>query len=527
MRIPVDALLVSRAVNITGNVTDSTLLLPASQPPFAEKLDPQIGAFSIEMDHWRDWAGNVTGQPNTFVNTALGHLSERTGQPVYFRVGANSEDRATLDLSVEIMQAEFPAPTPDVPAPEADHIAIGRDFYALSGNLPEGTFFHWGVNLKVLNDTETEAQLRHLADTFQGSGKDKTKNVKLKLIEIGNEPDFYQGIGTVKAGWEEWNAANYTVTWARLAKAATKIFKFDQDTKLAPGAYANFSPQYGSLSWTPIVSYENNVFVDKTVRKDTGQWSMHMYSGAFSADIPVHVGTLMDKSNIRSNMSTKASDIKATRAQGLTYVLAETNSYANHGVPGLSNGGEQVMWAVDTMLHGATMGIARQHFHNGRGFKYNVLQPIALDGTGVDDGVGRGDRPHVMPLYYAILIVNEAVGMTGNSYVAEIPTFTNSLSAYAIWENGKLVRAVVVNTDVYTADSPARSGIKLALSNLGTTSVTVKRFHTPYTNATNGFTWAGQSFDTETSDPEGELAEELVAGSVEIEASSVVLLSFK
>lgn len=99
MRLSITPLLLARntttsSVAITGNVTDTALFLPSSQPGWAEKLDPQISGFSIEMDHWRDWAGNYTGQSNAFVNTALGHLSERTGQPVFFRVGGKLETQS-------------------------------------------------------------------------------------------------------------------------------------------------------------------------------------------------------------------------------------------------------------------------------------------------------------------------------------------------------------------------------------------------------------------------------------------------
>lgn len=58
---------------------------------------------------------------------------------LFIRVGANSQDQATVDLDVPVMKTTFPNPTPDVPNPEADHIFIGRDFYALSGNFPADT----------------------------------------------------------------------------------------------------------------------------------------------------------------------------------------------------------------------------------------------------------------------------------------------------------------------------------------------------------------------------------------------------
>jgi hypothetical protein len=78
-------LLVSRA--ISGNITNATVSIEQWQPKYAEKFDPQLPALSIEMDRWFDWSGSTVGQPNTFINTVFGQLKERTGYPMYLRVG--------------------------------------------------------------------------------------------------------------------------------------------------------------------------------------------------------------------------------------------------------------------------------------------------------------------------------------------------------------------------------------------------------------------------------------------------------
>lgn len=57
----------------------------------------------------------------------------------FFGFPANSEDRGVLELNQQVANVTFPEATPLVPYPEAEHIGIGRDFYALSQNLPDGT----------------------------------------------------------------------------------------------------------------------------------------------------------------------------------------------------------------------------------------------------------------------------------------------------------------------------------------------------------------------------------------------------
>lgn len=69
----------------------------------------------------------------------------------------------------------------------------------------------WGLNLRSsLNKTETVAQARLLADTFEGSRAHLTRNVKLVNVEIGNEPDFYGPTRYgVRGPYDSWNVANY------------------------------------------------------------------------------------------------------------------------------------------------------------------------------------------------------------------------------------------------------------------------------------------------------------------------------
>jgi hypothetical protein len=99
------------------------------------------------------------------------------------------------------------------------------------------------------------------------------------------------------------------------------------------------------------------------------------------------------------------------------------------------------------MLLTASHGVERCHFHHGVGFQYNTFQPISNSGDG--SGI---DRPHILPLYNAFLLVNEAIGSTGDSWVAEIGTQNNSISAYGIYENKELTRLVVINHQVYRGD---------------------------------------------------------------------------
>lgn len=58
--------------------------------------------------------------------------------------------------------------------------------------------------------------------------------------------------------------------------------------------------------------------------------SQHHYSGTFCFGNGAVLQDLMTKAYIRSNLTSFSPDIAATRAQGLPYVLGETNSFSCH-----------------------------------------------------------------------------------------------------------------------------------------------------------------------------------------------------
>lgn len=233
-----------------------------------------------------------------------------------------------MNLSVEVMNATFPEPTEAVPQPEAESIFIGHDFYALSGNLPEGTSFMWGLNLKSLNKSETAAQARLVAEAFQGARSNLTKHVKLVDIEVGNEPDFYGPNTRVPGPLDSsWDLTNYSTTWQQYAEVVQGAIRFDvgeDSPKFSPGAFTGFVAPGWSVDGAIVAG-----ILDRTeLRSLTAQFGTHLYSGAFSPSLKFSPGELMNKKFIRGNLTTKASEIKAAKAFGVNYSLTETNSFA-------------------------------------------------------------------------------------------------------------------------------------------------------------------------------------------------------
>jgi hypothetical protein len=372
-----------------------------------------------------------------------------------------------------------------------------------------------------LNQTETLAQISLLSEAFPLNSP-----VKLRELEIGNEMDLGR-LGDL------FTPENYTNTWKQYAKTAIDQKKItlgeSSGTYLSPGAFARSIRFNTNWIWTAISTFGAGLLDDKVIAKATKQFTGHLYSASYNAAFAVTPGVLMNKAYVRGNLTTRLADVQVTRKYGLDYVLVSQHLYKavgytayvhrgsptptpskfhlshlhhgetpctshvisgdhSHGAPGASNAAEAAIWGVDYMLYSASIGISRVHFHNGRGFPYSVVQPSVLAGSGVDDGLNHQDRPHIGPLFNSFLIVAEAIGTTGNSYVAELGTSSGSVSAYGIYEKGLLKRVVLLNAAVYVPGTAGgRSGEKVTLSGWASNQyATVKRFEAPYTNSTSG-----------------------------------------
>jgi hypothetical protein len=124
------------------------------------------------------------------------------------------------------------------------------------------------------------------------------------------------------------------------------------------------------------------------------------------------------------------------------------------------------------------MGISRVYLSHGVGYRYSSIQPI----SGIKDD-GRGlDRAHIMPLYYAMLFVNEAIGDgKEDKYVVELGTTDPRFAAYGVYEGKRLRRVVVINTEVHF-EGERRKELHVHLDGVGE-GTKVKRLHVPFTSA--------------------------------------------
>ncbi|KAJ6513350.1 glycoside hydrolase family 79 protein [Mycena sanguinolenta] len=491
----------------------------------AQSVTGNLVSLSIEQDRWLDWSGNVS-RNNFFFNT-LDNIVAITGVSPTIRIGADSEDHTNFSPNVPFVQQLFPPPTTTVPYPEATSIVAGPGFYEGAQFLPSGTGVTWGVNFGGQNLTAVFLETKAILAAF-ASPAVKNAGITLDFLELGNEADLYNGNGLRASTY---NVAQYTTQWIQFATNMSQTANLaNSDTKIWGAAFAGSS--HTTTGFSPQGIFANGI-LNSAPGNFINTISQHHYSGSFCAGSEGLLQDLMTKSTIRSNLSSFTPDIEATQDQGLDYVLGETNSYSCHGAPGVSNTAGAALWTLDYALFASQLGISRVYFHDGIGYKYNLIQPVTLTRSTLDGStLATPQLPHVQPQYYAAIIAAEAIGDSGDTQAVELNINNARISGYAFYESGVLKRAVFINSLAFTTGQTSRTSTHLDLSFSGSgtkpTSFSVKRLVIGHADDVANLTWGGQTYETSNARVGGTATSETgtVSAGIDIPATQAILISF-
>ncbi|KIP06086.1 glycoside hydrolase family 79 protein [Phlebiopsis gigantea 11061_1 CR5-6] len=542
-----------------------TVTLPTIAPPTSQPLSNTLLSFSIEQDRWPDWSG--IDSRNEFTYNALTRLAGLTGRPPKIRVGANSEDHTVWDPTVTVNEDEFPPPNTVTPYPEATHIAVGNEYYELSKWLPSGTHMTWGVNLGLDNATNAANMARAILNAFSTAAV-RASGVVLDLIEIGNEPDLYSNNGLRS---KSYNVSDYVADWINISTPVAQAIESHplsrrtaskRGSNAVQGAVNIQACSFAGQGFTPTEVFDLGL-LDSTPGELVSVVSQHRYSGAFCSGGDFPLVSFMSKASVRSNLTLWELDVATAVNNGLAYILGETGSIACHGAPGVSNTAGAALWVVDYTLFAASIGIGELHFHEGVGFKYNFIQPVALNRSTIDGSpLDPPSPPHIMPSFYGALLIGSAVSSNSLSFpwpvshatlntpssstwgmarIVELDVPADNVSGYAVFDAGVLQRAIFINLDAWLSSMEAagdtRPGVHIDLGFAaanGTAGfrggkVQVRRLAIDHADDLGNLTWAGQSYeDSSDASPTGQEVVEVVevGDGVDLQASEAVLLSF-
>jgi hypothetical protein len=496
--------------------------IPLTAPAAAFSLSRSFVSLSIEADRWTDWVG-TTSRNDFFFNT-LDNLQQLTGIPPQIRIGGNSEDHTNIGDNVQFSETIFPAVTATVPYPEATNITVGDEYYGAAKFLPKNTHVIWGLNLGQNNLSAAFLEAKALVNAFNSSPI-KDACIVLEAIEIGNEADLYSHNG---ARPKNFTSTEYVAEWI---KFATNVSAF------VPSCTSFLGASFAASSHSTSGFSPQAIFDEEILSSPPGSMistiSQHHYSGTFCFGSSGVLRDLMAKATIRGNLTDFAPDIAATIKEGRHYILGETNSYSCHGAPGVSNTAGAALWALDYLLFASQLGISRVFFHDGIGFKYNLVQPVTLNRSTLDGSpLSTPLPPHIQPQYYAAIIAAEAIGNSGNTQVIELNINDTTISGYAFYQGAQLKKAILINSlAFFTTTTTPRPSTHVDLTFASATvfsQMNVKRLFVPHADDTSGLTWGGQTYETSDARVSGSLETSTVdvTNGVDIQATEVVMLTF-
>lgn len=257
----------------------------------------------------------------------------------------------------------------------------------------------WGLNL-LTGDPSKEASEAAYVASIAGSN--------LTGFTIGNEPDAYVQHGYRPAGWD---FADFYEEWSQIRDAVIA---------LAPSAKV-----IGAETCCQTNQLQSFAQVEQSDPALVGL-SQHFYiSHTTAPTIPL----LLDPSVIQQFVASAKQGMSLAEADKKPFLITESNSFSDGGVPGITNTLAAALWLSDYLLEGASLGVGQVDLHEAPTASYN-----AIDENGAPT-----------PLYYALLLFHT---MTNQAHLLPSSLFTQlNLTAYAAANASGGLGIVLINKE--------------------------------------------------------------------------------
>ncbi|KAJ0414830.1 hypothetical protein BJY00DRAFT_320701 [Aspergillus carlsbadensis] len=407
----------------------ATFSVPASPPANASKqLAAAPVGVSLEFFTFPEYITEVAS-----TNTCLENLKDLTGVWPPMRIGGTTQDRATYDAS----SADAVTYTVADPADAPDTLTYGPSFISLAASYSGSVVL--GLNRR-LND---------IANTISAASLAVEQMSNLKALELGNEPNFFTSSDPIAGGTSWTAAADYAsqVAWQDAVcgnLSATEI--------ISAGVYFGTSPM--------SIQGLGEVEVERDAYQFVAEYCSHNYPQSSST---ADLAALMGHSEIAAQIEGFAAEVEAAEALGKPHVFGETNS-ATQGGGGISPTFGAALWIVDYVMQTVLLGTEALYFHQGT--------------IGNCQYCWWGRYTTGAPYYGAYFAT---LALANADQIAPLDDQTSSIAAYAIYQDGEPVRALLYNSEYYTSGTrPAES---YTLTGLSSASVTAKRLTAAYSTS--------------------------------------------
>ncbi len=441
----------------------------------------EFSGFSIEYPDLKQFTGQrATGSTfnqvlkspgfNPIFTQLLKNLATyKNGWPMV-RVGGNSTDESWWNPTLRSRPLGIKN---DITQDTLDNL--------VGSTSPNGSRLILGLNLGQNNPAQ--------AKEFAQAALSGLPSGKVDLFELGNEPDIF-----TSHPYSSGPLTSQTI-FVRLAGYSFAKYLGEFDTFAT--ALQGLSPPVplGGPAFTSYVWMQNLPSFLSAQTSQIKAVTYHRYplsacsgSALGSPTDPTIANLLADKS-AQGLAQGVAPFVTQASSYGKPLRITEINSVSCGGKDGVSNSFASALWATDVMFSLAQVGVEGVNFHSGTGAYYTPFRfSLRLVRTGTGDSWGAVFTPTINPLYYGMLLFNQA---TANS-ARLLPINTNTQGNIKVWatlDAQQVVRVVLLNKDTVLGGKA-----RIQLSSLRTIGA-LTRLRAPTVDATGGVTLAGQTFD--------------------------------
>jgi hypothetical protein len=326
-----------------------------------------------------------------------------------------------------------------------------------------GVQFFVGVNFVDDDVATATGEAQQLVAGLPGS--------QLQAIEVGNEPDLYEGSYDSYLG-------QYEVFAPALISASGGI-------KLSAPVWAGLSASFMN-NLDSFISTEASTIAIVTV---------HHYSGTACNGATEPADYLLTEPAVDGDTQPLTGPVgippylPAAQQAKIPFRIGELNSINCGGQLGVSNSFSSAMWAMDIAFSYANVGVSGVNFFaTGDPNTPNAYTPFDFTSTS-NGGVNTYAVRNINPLYYGLLLFVQTVQNNAQLLPVTLTTPTQAnIKAWATIDANQTIRLLLLNKD-QNASGP----VSIALSGYG--QATITRLTAPSFSSTTGVTLAGQTFD--------------------------------
>ncbi|KAF8900473.1 hypothetical protein CPB84DRAFT_1847260 [Gymnopilus junonius] len=451
---------------------------------------PHVGGsfwgFSIEMSV----VSQVLGKNSSFLQVPflnlMANLQQRAGG-VVIRIGGN-----TQEFAAQIPLGSLPDgrtfskvdsgvnTTTKTPA-----VIYTPDMFYMTNNISSMVNVKWFFGIPFNDSVNWRLTIAESAESILGDN--------LLGLQAGNEPDFYQQFGRRVT----YSPQQYTQEFGELIQTI-------QSNDNIPVKNNLIGPSISTIIWKPedvwdtgfIDLYKDHLFCLSVEHYQQNNCAALTGGGPGNPILnpqDLIAGYLSHQEAI-SLVDIYLNSTMLAQQAGKPFIMFETNTASCGGFAGISDSYGAALWALDYGFQMAYGNFTHALMHiGGQNVFYNPFTSPPTNETSYNQWTVGG-------IYYAVLIIAEALGTTNTSQIIDLFGNNNNIytPSYAIYENGQLNKIAIFN---YIDDQTGASDSKVTISiPAGVPStVNVKYLTSSLTTlrssvvTKDNLTWAGQT----------------------------------